>query len=874
MTRWEHAAKARAFHGLASFTAADAEALVEELSAVALHTTKATAIAEHAVFWLREAKIVLPAVSAIDRACAEALTRAERRVRELLCESLTSRHRKQLDGLLRRRDESAITWLTWVLQAPAKAKAKHILEHIERLAKLVSLELPLEATRLVHRNRLLKLAKEGTAMTVADLAKFEPSRRYATLLAVCAEAQATIIDEIIDLHERVIATLFRNAKNKQSNLIQASATAVNLKVRQYARLGRILLQARQDGEDPFEAIDAGIGWEALEESIEEATQLVNPARDDHLSLIAAQFPTLRKYTPAFLGALEFRASPAVADILEAVSLLRNLNTTRTRKIPDTAPVTFIQARWKEVVFTDTGIHPGFYELCVMVELKNALRSGDMWVKGSRQYRDFDDYLLAPGDYQQLKDTRNLPLPAPLAEESYLTQRLTFLKERMQEVQDKAAAGLLGGVSLINGRLKITPHETDVPAEAKPLVAQASGMYPRVRITDLLVDVDSWTGFSDHLPHIKTGLPAKGKQLLLTAILADGINLGLTKMAEACTGVTYAQLDRVQAHHIRDETYASALAVLVNAQHSHPFAAHWGDGTTSSSDGQRYRAGNKAEASGHVNPKYGNAPCRLIYTHVSDQYAPFYTKLVNVGDRDATHVLDGLLYHETDPNIVEHYTDTNGYTDQVFALTHLLGFRFAPRIRNLADTHLFIPKDCPEIPLLAPWVGGTINTALIDKHWNEILRLSASIKTGTVTASLIVRKLSAYPRQNGLALALRELGRLERTLFALDWLQDPGLRRRVTAGLNKGEARNMLAKAVYFHRLGEIRDRSIEDQRNRASGLTLLTAAIVLWNTIYLERTVTTLKNTANPPDPARLKHLSPLGWDHINLTGDYTWRNT
>jgi TnpA family transposase len=125
--------------------------------------------------------------------------------------------------------------------------------------------------------------------------------------------------------------------------------------------------------------------------------------------------------------------------------------------------------------------------------------------------------------------------------------------------------------------------------------------------------------------------------------------------------------------------------------------------------------------------------------------------------------------------------------------------------------------------------------------------------------------------DGLALALRELGRMERTLFLLDWLQDPGLRRKVTAGLNKGEARNTLARAVFFNRLGEIRDRSFEQQRYRASGLNLLTAAIVLWNTVYLDRTVATLTSGGGDIDPDLLRFLSPLGWEHINLTGDYTW---
>ncbi|QLD53936.1 Tn3 family transposase, partial [Paraburkholderia fungorum] len=105
------------------------------------------------------------------------------------------------------------------------------------------------------------------------------------------------------------------------------------------------------------------------------------------------------------------------------------------------------------------------------------------------------------------------------------------------------------------------------------------------------------------------------------------------------------------------------------------------------DGQRFRAGGRAESTGHINPKYGSSPGRTFYTHISDQYAPFHTKVVNVGVRDSTYVLDGLLYHESDLRIEEHYTDTAGFTDHVFALMHLLGFRFAPRIRDLGDTKL-------------------------------------------------------------------------------------------------------------------------------------------------------------------------------------------
>ena len=139
---------------------------------------------------------------------------------------------------------------------------------------------------------------------------------------------------------------------------------------------------------------------------------------------------------------------------------------------------------------------------------------------------------------------------------------------------------------------------------------------------------------------------------------------------------------------------------------------------------------------------------------------------------------------------------------------------------------------------------------------------------------MLHKLGSYPRQNGMAVALRELGRIERTLFTLDWMQNVELRRRVQIGLNKGEAKNAMARTVFLNRLGEIRDRSYENQRYRASGLNLVVAAILLWNTVYLERAVQALRDAGKDVNDTLLPHLSPLGWEHITLTGDYIWQQS
>jgi TnpA family transposase len=163
------------------------------------------------------------------------------------------------------------------------------------------------------------------------------------------------------------------------------------------------------------------------------------------------------------------------------------------------------------------------------------------------------------------------------------------------------------------------------------------------------------------------------------------------------------------------------------------------------------------------------------------------------------------------------------------------------------------------PATARCLAGYINVALIRAHWSEILRVVASIRTGTVTASLIMRQLTAYPRQNGVAAAPRELGRLERTLFTLAWISEPQLRRETGQELNKGEARNSLARAVFIHRLGEIRGRTYEDQQHRASGLNLLVTAIILWNTRYLQRAVALLRQAEDVPRVACSPVAARLG---------------
>jgi hypothetical protein len=191
--------------------------------------------------------------------------------------------------------------------------------------------------------------------------------------------------------------------------------------------------------------------------------------------------------------------------------------------------------------------------------------------------------------------------------------------------------------------------------------------------------------------------------------------------------------------------------------------------------------------GGVGP-YGPELGLRVYTHLSDRYGSFHAKVISATASEAPHVLDGLVTTGADPDGHAHYTDTGGATDHVFALCHLLAYRFVPRIRDLRDRRLGALERTARFPALAPILGPPVRTDAIRESWDDLIRLAASIQARATSPSAMLKKLAAYKRQNRLDLALGELGRLERTFFTLDWLESPELRRRCHAGLNKSETR--------------------------------------------------------------------------------------
>lgn len=870
-TRYEHLAELEKVYGFRPFTTQEYREMAVFLLPLAHKTDSGIVLVSSLVEEMRTRRIIIPALSTIERLGWETRRRAQRNVYRSLTEGLTDLQRTQLKAMLTIRAASHQTILVWLRQPPGAASPANFLKIIERLEWIGSLALDPRVGTLVHHNRLQQMAREGAHTTAQRLVRFHDDRRDATLVAFLLLTAEELTDAALDMHDRLMGQNAKKGERKQEEQIKKSRQAINEKVRLYARIGKALIMAKEATQDAYQAIEVVLPWQRFVSTVEEAEELSTTSEIDTAQQLIDRYGQFRKYTKALLSVFSFQGTGATAPTVQALEILKQLNETGKRTVPEGTPTDFVKGRWEKHVRQDEQIERHAYEMCALSQLRSDLRSGDIWVAGSRRYKAFEDYLMPQQQWHGLKQTGQTEIEITADFATYLAERKDLLHRELTTVEKLMAEEKLPDVRQVKGRLVITPLAKVVPDGVTTRAQQVGELLPRIKLPDLLLEVDAWTGFSRHFTHLQSGDPPKDRAALFAALLADAINLGYSRMADACPGMTFDRLAWLVDWYMRDETHTKALAEVINYHHGVSFAAHWGDGTTSSSDGQHFKVGGQSEATAQVNLRHGTEPGVTLYTHLSDQYGPYRVKVISSSVRDAPHMIDGLLYHETDLQIHEHYTDTWGYTDQVFGLAHLLGFRFAPRIRDLGSKRMYSIEPQTTYPGLEPYLGGRINVKQMETHWDDLRRLTSSVRKGTVTASLILGKLASYPRQNGLAHALREVGRIEKSLFALAWLQSPELRRRVLIGLNKGEARNALARAVCFNRLGEIRDRSYEDQRHRASALNLVVAAIILWNTVYIAEAVETLKRQGVAINEEHLQHLSPLGWEHITLTGDYLW---
>jgi TnpA family transposase len=346
------------------------------------------------------------------------------------------------------------------------------------------------------------------------------------------------------------------------------------------------------------------------------------------------------------------------------------------------------------------------------------------------------------------------------------------------------------------------------------------------------------------------------------------------MSASVEDVSVDMLRYVLNGYIREETLRNANAEIVNHHHRLPISQFHGKGEISSSDGQRFRLRADSLLASYYPRYYGYYDKAIgIYTHVSDQYSVFNTKVISCSPREALYVLDGLLENNTILQPKAHTTDTHGYTEIIFALCHLLGFYFMPRIRDLKKQQLYKPDNNYTADIFSPLMKKSVNLNLIAEQWDAMMRVTTSLINKTVPTHLIVERLTNSSPSDRLSRAFTDFGRLIKTQYILRYISDSELRRTVRIQLNKGEYRHKLPRWIFFANQGIFNTSDFEEIMNKASCLSLVSNCILYWNTKKIGKIIDQLKKQGEEIDEEILARISLLPYKHVLPQGTYFVEN-
>ncbi|HHD0662866.1 TPA: Tn3 family transposase [Klebsiella pneumoniae] len=798
-TRQQHMDTLREIYGYKTFTGRGARDLREWTFGQAEDARSNEDLAHRFIVRCRETSTILPAVSTIERLCADALVAAEWRIETRIAENLTADVRDHLDKLLSEMLAGNISRFIWLRNFEVGNNSAAANRLLDRLEFLRTLNINHSALASIPAHRIARLRRQGERYFTDGLRDITSDRRWAILAVCVVEWEAAIADAIVETHDRIVGKTWREAKRQHDETISGSKATLTDTIRTFTALGASLLEARSDGTPLEMAVASSVAWDRLAQLVATGTQLSNTLADEPLAYVGQGYHRFRRYAPRMLRCLKLEAAPVAGPLVAAALSIGEMKGVASPERRFLRP----SSKWNRHLRAQEKGDTRLWEVAVLFHLRDAFRSGDVWLAHSRRYGDLKQVLVP-----MIAAQENAKLAVPSNPQDWLADRKARLTIALKRLARAARNGTIPHGSIEDGTLRIDRLTADVPDGAEALILDLYRRMPSVRITDMLLEVDAALGFTDAFTHLRTGAPCRDRIGLLNVLLAEGLNLGLRKMAEATNTHDYWQLSR--------------LALKA-------------------------------------------------YTHVSDQFAPFACQSIPATVSEAPYILDGLLMNEVGRHVREQYADTAGFTDHLFGASSLLGYNLVLRIRDLPSKRLYVfnPDTTPRE--LRKLVGGKAREDLIVANWPDIFRCAATMTAGKIRPSQLLRKLASYPRQNNLAVALREVGRIERTLFIIEWILDTDMQRRAQIGLNKGEAHHALKNALRIGRQGEIRDRTTEGQHYRIAGLNLLTAVIIYWNTVHLGHAVTERRNEGLDVPPEFLPHISPLGWAHILLTGEYLW---
>lgn len=522
-------------------------------------------------------------------------------------------------------------------------------------------------------------------MTAQAIGRLEPARRHPLILALLAELYLERGDELLDLFDKLLRYADNRVRRRVDEQRRRTARQRDELATLARQLSRLLVESAATGELPMARIEREVGLDRVRAAAAVPDDALPPLDQQQLDVLLASHSYLRPAVLELLADLELDAAPADRALLDAIAA--TARGARSKLLDDVA-LEVLPKAWRTWVLDDGRVRRVRYELALWFAVRDALRAGRLFRPVSRRYADPTSFLMPTARWEADREELAVTFGRPVDGAARLDELEGDQRAQLYRLQAAIDAG--DGVRLYRGHVVLDPVTADpVDADAQRLASELGARLPRLELTELLLEVDAWTQFTAHLTHAAGATPrmAHLSEHLHAALLAAATNLGPTRMA-ASSDLSYRQLAWATEWYLGDEQLQAANAVLVDYLHRLELAAHWGNGTFSSSDGMRSPARARAATADPLAREFGwrrGGLTTLCWT--SDQNSQYGTKVVSVAEREASHTLDGILHNQTTLQIGEHTTDTHGATALVFALFDLLGLSFIPRLRDAGELRL-------------------------------------------------------------------------------------------------------------------------------------------------------------------------------------------
>jgi TnpA family transposase len=745
-----------------------------------------------------------------------------------------------------------------------------------RLHSVRELGIRLPAAARIPATRVAALARFAGAAKVSAILRLPNPRRLATLVAFVHCLEASAQDDGLEVLEVLLRELFGDAikADKKSrlrtlkDLDQAAATL--------ASACQMLLDTSLPDGDLRTRLFEKIPRNALTLALEGVNALIRPADNVYYQELDAKYKTVRCFLPALVEHIRFGANVAGEPVVAAFDWLRS--NIACKKPGNDAPREVIRKPWQRHVLREDGsVDFHAYTFCVLDELHIALRRRDVFVSPSWRYADPRAGLL---DGAEWEDTRPI-ICRTLGLSAHPEPTLTALTNELDRTYRAVASRLPDNPAVRfdqvgdKQELVLSPlDKLDEPSSLIALRERVAGMLPRVDLPELILEVAARTGFTDAFTHLSertaraTDLPIS----LCAVLMAEACNTGPEPLIRGdIPALKRDRLSWVDQNYVRDDTLTAANAILVTAQSRLALANLWGGGEVASADGIRFVVPVRTVHAG-PNPKYfGVGRGVTWYNLISDQFSGLNDITVPGTLRDSLILLAVVLEQQTDLQPTQIMTDTGAYSDVVFGLFRLLGYRFSPRLADVGGTRFWRIDPQADYGLLNTISAHNLSLQKIVPHWDDILRLVGSLKLGLVPATGITRTLQVGDRPTRLALAIAEFGRIDKTLHTLTYIDDKAKRRGTLTQLNRGEGRHSVARAVFHGKRGELRQHYREGQEDQLGALGLVLNMIVLWNSMYMEAALDQLRADGYTVKDEDVARLSPLLHEHINMLGRYSF---